>query len=298
MSDEEIRSYFAGQAIEYIKNQWPQEAEAVGNFNNSYPTQENLDICYETMMNDQEEKLQYKQEIEVYFGTPGGSISNPQGHPAEVRKISTEDLWTTSGDEVYRSGKDLAIIKVEGVQDLPTAILGDSNSIEVGDKIIAIGYPGPAKSSDTPRLSPETNLVPTVTSSIASAIRELPDGSDVIQSDVTIFHGNSGGPAFDKDGKVIGVTTFATGKQLSSGEWLDIQGYNFLIPINVAKSFISELNINTTPSKTTKSFEKGLDYYWNGQYSSAASEFNRISLMDPNDNYASDYARMSQSLHQ
>jgi tetratricopeptide (TPR) repeat protein len=91
------------------------------------------------------------------------------------------------------------------------------------------------------------------------------------------------------------VTTFGSGQKLSSGEWLDIPGYNFLIPINVAKSFISELNINTTPSEATVHFEKGLEYYWNKQYSEAEKEFNRIVALDPNNKYASDYAKMSMS---
>ena len=146
----------------------------------------------------------------------------------------------------------------------------------MGDKVIAVGYPGTVLSMLNQRLSPETNLVPTVTSGIISAIRKLPDGSEIIQSDVTIFHGNSGGPAFDESGKVIGVTTFGSGQKLSSGEWLDIPGYNFLIPINVAKSFISELNINTTPSETAVHFQRGLEYYWSKDYSQAEGEFNSI----------------------
>jgi len=286
--DEEMKADFAYQAVEWAAKKFPPTFEAYGD--EPYPqTKEDLQELYSTFMSFD---IQYNHEIRVYFGSPSSILSLPVGHPAEIRKISPQKIWLGSGNYKYRSGKDLAIIKIEGFTNLPTATLGDSEKVEVGDKVIVIGYPGVTMSWENVVLSSETDYVPTVTSGIISAEKKLPDGSDVFQTDAAIYHGNSGGPAFNKDGEVIGVATFGSGKLLVSGEWLDVQGYNFLIPINVAKSFVSELNINTTPSRTTRHFEKGLEYYWNNQYSEARQEFNEILTLEPNNLYASEYARI------
>lgn len=291
-----IMNEFATQAANYVANSWLELYDRVPEDESShdpyyYSYTQNWQDNYDFFMNKYEPE--YIQEIRVFFGTPVGGVVSPEGYPAEIRKLSPQKLWLTYGDYVYRSGKDLAVIKIEGADNLPTALLCDSAYLRVGDKIIVIGYPGTASSSMTPYLSPETNLVPTVTSGIVSAIRKLPDGSDVIQTDAAIFHGNSGGPAFDEYGRVVGVATFASGKNLVSGDWIDIQGYNFLVPINVAKSLMTELNINTTPSETTQHFNDGMDYYWSGRYTEARGEFNTILNLDPSNLYASDYIKMS-----
>ncbi|MBN1323121.1 MAG: tetratricopeptide repeat protein, partial [Methanotrichaceae archaeon] len=72
-----------------------------------------------------------------------------------------------------------------------------------------------------------------------------------------------------------------------------VQGFNFLIPMSEARTFIRELNVDTTPSNTTESFERGLDYYWNGQYTQARQEFDRILAIDPGNQYALEYSRMA-----
>jgi S1-C subfamily serine protease len=294
-SDEVIQNDFAVQATRYVLSKWKEFEKATGE-DPSDPTEENRTQLLE-LFSSNVFGVDFNQEIKVYYGMPSSSKYSLEAHPAEIRKISPENIWLTFNDNYYRSGKDLAILKIEGVSDLPSVILGDSNNIEVGDKVIVIGFPGTADSMMNPRLSPDTNNVPTVTSGIMSAVRKLPDGSDIIQTDASIFHGNSGGPAFDENGKVIGIATFCSGKVLVSGEWLDIQGFNFLIPVNMAKSFISELNINTTPSKSTIYFEKGLDYYWDKKYRDAEMEFNKILTLDPENIYALDYAKMSMQLN-
>ena len=94
---------------------------------------------------------------------------------------------------------DLAIVKVDAT-GLPTAPIGDSSSIQVGQQAIAIG-------------SPLGTFTDSVTSGIISALgRTIPvEGGDIltnlIQTDTAINPGNSGGPLFDPSGKVIGINT-------------------------------------------------------------------------------------------
>lgn len=111
---------------------------------------------------------------------------------------------------------DVAVLKIEA-QNLPTATLGDSAQLEVGQWVLAIGAP--------------LGLERTATQGIISALgRTLPNDSYVpfIQTDVPINPGNSGGPLFDLAGRVVGINAQIVS---STGGYM---GLSFAIPINVA----------------------------------------------------------------
>jgi len=116
---------------------------------------------------------------------------------------------------------DLAVLKIEAKGALPLAELGDSDAIQVGEWVMAIGNP--------------FGLNQTVTAGIVSAMgRVIGSGpyDDFIQTDASINMGNSGGPLFNADGKVIGINTAI----IQGG-----QGIGFAIPINMAKSVLPQL---------------------------------------------------------
>ena len=116
---------------------------------------------------------------------------------------------------------DLALLKIDAREILPTAILGDSDTIQVGEWVMAIGNP--------------FGLAETVTAGIVSAKgRVIGSGpyDDYIQTDASINPGNSGGPLFNSHGEVIGINTAI----VSGG-----QGIGFAIPVNMAKSIIPQL---------------------------------------------------------
>jgi serine protease Do len=117
---------------------------------------------------------------------------------------------------------DLAVVKIEG-KDLPVAELGDSDALDVGQWVVAIGNP--------------FGLEHTVTTGIISAFRR--NGSDrqesFIQTDAAINPGNSGGPLVDLRGRVIGINTSIYSK---SGGY---QGIGFALPINLAKEIVKQL---------------------------------------------------------
>ena len=117
---------------------------------------------------------------------------------------------------------DLAIVKVEET-GLPTAPIGDSSTIQVGQQAIAIG-------------SPLGTFTDSVTSGIISAVgRTIPVESGIltnlIQTDTAINPGNSGGPLLDPSGKVIGINTAGA----SEG-----QGLGFAIPIDIARPLLEQ----------------------------------------------------------
>jgi S1-C subfamily serine protease len=125
---------------------------------------------------------------------------------------------------------DIAVLKVDMPAEALTPIpLGDSDSVQVGDPVVAIGNP--------------FGLDRTVTAGIVSAVqREItaPNGfpiDHVIQTDAAINHGNSGGPLINDAGEVIGVNS-----QITSGGLVDGNvGIGFAVPINTAKDVASEL---------------------------------------------------------
>lgn len=118
---------------------------------------------------------------------------------------------------------DLALLKVKA-QNLPTVKVGDSDKLEVGEWVLAIGSPFGFDYS--------------VTSGIVSALgRSLPKENYVpfIQTDVAINPGNSGGPLFDLNGNVVGINSQIYTR---SGGFM---GLSFAIPINVAMDVVDQL---------------------------------------------------------
>ncbi len=116
---------------------------------------------------------------------------------------------------------DIALIKIDSWKELPVVRLGDSDKLEVGEWVLAIGNP--------------FALEHTVTSGIVSAKgRVLGSGpyDDFIQTDASINPGNSGGPLFNLRGEVIGINTAI----IPEG-----QGIGFAIPINMAKDVLRDL---------------------------------------------------------
>ena len=119
---------------------------------------------------------------------------------------------------------DLAVLKVEAGFDLPFVEFGDSDTAIVGDWVMAIGNP--------------FGLGGSVTLGIVSARnRDIQSGpyDQFIQTDASINQGNSGGPLFDMNGKVVGINTAIIARGGSS------LGIGFAVPGNLAKPVINQL---------------------------------------------------------
>jgi S1-C subfamily serine protease len=116
----------------------------------------------------------------------------------------------------FDARKDIAIIKIPGF-DLPTVALGNSNNVQVGEPVLAVGSP--------------LGLQGTVTTGVLSSLRDDPTGGGfkVLQTDASVNPGNSGGPLVNRQAEVIGIVTF----KLRGGENL-----NFAIPINYLRGLV------------------------------------------------------------
>ncbi len=141
---------------------------------------------------------------------------------ADKIRVSLYDEKEYDAKIVGRDPKtDLALIKIDGAHQLHPLPLGDSDKLEVGDWVLAIGSP--------------FGLEQTVTAGIVSAKKRVIGAGpydNFIQTDASINPGNSGGPLLDLKGEVIGINTAI----IASG-----QGIGFAIPINMAKSIVAQL---------------------------------------------------------
>jgi S1-C subfamily serine protease len=168
-----------------------------------------------------------------YIVTNNHVISEAANNPSQFKTtVVFNDGKEVPANLVGRDPKtDLAVLKVDNVDNLSVARLGDSDNVRVGDEVLAAGSP--------------LGLRSTVTHGIISALhRPVPlsgEGSDTdtvidaLQTDASINHGNSGGPLINMDSDVIGIDT--AGKSLSDSA----SGLGFAIPINEAKQVAQTL---------------------------------------------------------
>ncbi|MFO0758120.1 MAG: Do family serine endopeptidase [Byssovorax sp.] len=143
-------------------------------------------------------------------------------HDADEVRVRLSDERELSAEVVGRDPRlDLALLKVSGASDLPSAALGSSEQLRVGESVLAVGNP--------------FGLGHTVTLGIVSAkARSIGAGpyDDFIQTDASINPGNSGGPLFNWKGEVVGINT-----AIRAGA----NGIGFAIPIDAVKDVLGQL---------------------------------------------------------
>ncbi|MHB2029060.1 MAG: S1C family serine protease [Acidimicrobiales bacterium] len=131
---------------------------------------------------------------------------------------------------------DVALLRINGASNLPVVTFGNSNVLEVGDAVVAIGNAlGLAAGTPTVTQGIVSALGRTVTAGTASATETL---TNMIQTDAAINPGNSGGPLLDSSGDVIGMNTAVAGT-LSNGE--NTQNIGFAIPVATIESLLKSL---------------------------------------------------------
>ena len=171
---------------------------------------------------------EYKQH-----GLGSGVIVSPDGYiltnnhvvgNAEEIHVTLQDRREFTAKVIGKDAKtDLGLIKIDAKEPLPVAPLGDSNTADVGDWVIAIGNP--------------FNVGMTVTAGIVSAKGRILGGDydDFIQTDASINPGNSGGPLINTKGEVIGINTAIYSRTGANN------GIGFAIPIDMARNVMDQL---------------------------------------------------------
>ncbi len=160
---------------------------------------------------------------------------------------------------------DGAIIKIEAT-NLPVVRLAPSTQqVYLGDQVFIVGYPGVVLWHDY--LSKKSRAEATVTYGRISAFRLDVNDRQILQTDASISWGDSGGPAFNSRGEVIGLATFIS-TSLEGDQ--AIQGFNFLIPIDTIHAMAQ--GIGVTPladSPFTQAWNQAMDAVAAGRYREA-----------------------------
>ena len=109
---------------------------------------------------------------------------------------------SSSGGQTTEGGKDVAVLKIDA-RNLPTIPLADSDQVKVGQPIRILGFPGVVMYHDL--LDKRSAVEASVTSGLVSSLKMDARGSPVIQTDAAASWGNSGGPAINERGEVVGI---------------------------------------------------------------------------------------------
>jgi S1-C subfamily serine protease len=150
--------------------------------------------------------------------------SHVVGSSKEIRLRDIEGIVTDARVLGVDPDTDLALLRADGVRDLPYAALGDSKTLRRGQLVVAIGNP----------LGFESTVTAGVVSALGRSIRSVSGRTieDVIQTDAALNPGNSGGPLVASSGEVIGINT-----AIINGA----QGICFAVASNTAQFVLSEI---------------------------------------------------------
>lgn len=178
----------------------------------------------------------------------------------------------------YTRGADVALLQIENSSNhlFPALELGNIENLREGSEIIVAGYPTLVEGEQDPRaaISYKTSTKPTITRGIISAIKKDLTDRTILQTDASIDHGNSGGPAFNQSAQVIGIATLAA--ESKSGN------FNFLRDIAELKELMQKNNLNNQLGSLTSVWRMGLNDFWNKYYNRATKKFAEVENASPN----------------
>lgn len=167
-------------------------------------------------------------------------------------------------------GKDCAVIKIP-TKNAPTLVIGDSQKVQIQDRVYVIGYPGVADVNGL--LDEKSQLEASITDGAISAVKTTADGDQVIQVSAPITHGNSGGPAVNERGEVVGLATFGNVKE--------VQGFNFLVASSTLAEFVRQAGAAPGSSETDREWHTALDLFWDARYTAAIEKLQEVESLFP-----------------
>lgn len=167
-------------------------------------------------------------------------------------------------------GKDIAVLKMNGA-DLPTAPMAsslDAGGIRTGAQLFVLAYPGDR--NFYPDFSDRNRIQPKMTAGIVSSVKEMSGGWKVIETDVAMEKGNSGGPVLNDYGEVVGLATY---------------GYegraNFAESVDLARDFLKDQSVIPRESAFTTKFDLAVSEFERPGHGNASRMFRELQTSYP-----------------
>ena len=187
-----------------------------------------------------------------------------------------------------QSGKDITVIKVE-VKRAPTLKIGNSDSVQIQDQVLVLGYPLDADQFDIRAItekretdnSSSDNLVKALQEvynpkkldltvskrEISSPPRTLQTKASILQIDGRVGIGSVGSPVLNEKGEVVGI--------VSPNAYNE--GYTYATPSNA----VNEFTVHNEEGETDRLYRSGLDLFWQGDYRRAFAQFQQVKALFP-----------------
>ena len=225
---------------------------------------------------DLEEELLRAIPLATVKLTPTGRVSvllsNGANLEARVVKFSPPITLDAKGNPLKDSGRDLALLKIQDGA-YPVMSITDKEP-KLGDDLHILGFPGVVR--DHELLSRTALKEASATKGQLSGFNTDAIGQDVIQTDASAVYGNSGGPAVDDNGSVVGVMTF-----ISLRGNAEVQGFNFLIPAKDVRAFLAGTAVRPGESRFNPVWAAGVTALLDERYSLALAKFREADALLP-----------------
>jgi S1-C subfamily serine protease/rhodanese-related sulfurtransferase len=203
-------------------------------------------------------------------------MSNGTKLRADVKKFSPLLLLDNAGKPLPDSGRDLALLRVaDGVYP---AIGLSRRDPQIGDPVHILGFPGVVLSHEL--LNQSSTLDASATNGTVSGIKFDAIGQELVQTDASASHGNSGGPGVNNDADLVGVMVAVT---LSPSGGSIVQGFNFLIPAKDVAKFLEGTEVTKSgDSKFNPVWAAGIELFFGGRYKAAVAKLEEANKLVPN----------------
>lgn len=189
----------------------------------------------------------------------------------------------------YYRGIDVALLRIDNFSySFPALVLGSIENLREGSEVVIAGYPTLVEGEKDPRaaISYKTSTKPTITRGIVSAVKQDLTGKTILQTDASIDHGNSGGPAFNPAGQVIGIATFMAESKTGN--------FNFLRDVSELKDLMTKNKIENKLDSTSSSWQEGLRNFRNKRYNQAIRFFKEVESLSPGHASVKEFIKLSE----
>ncbi|MEV5413830.1 serine protease [Thermopolyspora sp. NPDC052614] len=220
--------------------------------------------------------LAIKRAPRVVWPLPGGGMTRSAGVSRPMRIVDEGRSYP---------GADFALLKLNGVRNLPTVPLGADGDVRVGDTLYINGFPG-LVTLRTDVFDTKSRLFPALTEGAYNANRTTVLGVPYIQAQAPSYQGNSGGPVFSRDGKVIG-SLIAGSIDARTGE--SAENHSFILPVAVINKRLAKIGVTPVTSATSLYYNSALNDFFANRYRAALPKFLKARELYPRHPYVGDY---------